>query len=94
MKIKKIKIENYRLLKQFSIDLEEIMSLVIGKNNTGKTSLLAVINSFLNGSDKSRFSFDDFNIDFKNDLKALIEEDIPLEEPSARLSSLNLPTSL
>lgn len=29
MKIKKIKIENYRLLKQFSIDLEEIMSLVI-----------------------------------------------------------------
>ncbi|WP_179007065.1 ATP-dependent nuclease [Winogradskyella forsetii] len=83
MKIKKIKIENYRLLKQFSIDLEEIMSLVIGKNNTGKTSLLAVINSFLNGSDKSRFSFDDFNIDFKNDLKALIEEDIPLEEEYA-----------
>lgn len=83
MKIKKIKIENYRLLKQFSIDLEEILSLVIGKNNTGKTSLLAVINSFLNGSDKSRFSYDDFNIDFKNDLKALIEEDIPLEEEYA-----------
>lgn len=80
MKIKKIKIENYRLLKQFSIDLEEIMSLVIGKNNTGKTSLLTVINSFLNGSDKSRFSFDDFNIDFKNELRTLIEEDIPEQE--------------
>lgn len=80
MIIKKIKIENYRLLKQFSIDLEEIMSLVIGKNNTGKTSLLTVINSFLNGSDKSRFSFDDFNIDFKNELKTLIEEDIPQQE--------------
>ncbi|WP_209403542.1 ATP-dependent endonuclease [Pseudozobellia sp. WGM2] len=79
MKIKKIKIENYRLLKEFSIDLEEIMSLVIGKNNTGKTSLLAVINSFLNGSDKSRFSFDDFNIDFKNELKVLIEGELPLE---------------
>ncbi|WP_405327414.1 ATP-dependent nuclease [Leeuwenhoekiella sp. LLG6367-2.1] len=80
MKIKKIKIENYRLLKRFSIDLEEIMSLVIGKNNTGKTSLLTVINSFLNGSDKSRFSFDDFNIDFKNELRALIEGDIPQQE--------------
>lgn len=80
MKIKKIKIENYRLLKHFSIDLEEIMSLVIGKNNTGKTSLLTVINSFLNGSDKSRFSFDDFNIDFKNDLRSLIEEEIPQQE--------------
>ncbi|MBQ4819477.1 ATP-dependent endonuclease [Aquimarina sp. MMG016] len=79
MKITKIKIENYRLLKQFSIDLEEIMSLVIGKNNTGKTSLLTVINSFLNGSEKSRFSFDDFNIDFKKELEALIEGDLPLE---------------
>ncbi|MCK8479764.1 ATP-dependent nuclease [Psychroserpens algicola] len=79
MRIKKIAIENYRLLKQFSIDLEEIMSLVIGKNNTGKTSLLTVINSFLNGSEKSRFSFDDFNIDFKKELKTLIEEDLPLE---------------
>lgn len=77
MKIKKIKIENYRLLKQFSIDLEETMSLVIGKNNTGKTSLLTVVNSFLNGSDKSRFSFNDFNIDFKKELKTLIEEEIP-----------------
>jgi len=80
MRIKKIKIENYRLLKHFSIDLEEIMSLVIGKNNTGKTSLLTVINSFLNGSDKSRFSFDDFNIDFKNELRSLIEEEIPQQE--------------
>ncbi|MDB4292891.1 ATP-dependent endonuclease [Maribacter sp.] len=79
MKIKKIKIENYRLLKQFSIDLEEVMSLVIGKNNTGKTSLLTVIDSFLNGSDKSKFSFDDFNIDFKNDLKTLIEGELPQE---------------
>jgi predicted ATP-dependent endonuclease of OLD family len=79
MKIKKIKIENYRLLRQFSIDLEEIMSLVIGKNNTGKTSLLTVINSFLNGSEKSRFSFDDFNIDFKKELRDLIGGDLPLE---------------
>ncbi|MFL0063704.1 AAA family ATPase, partial [Tenacibaculum maritimum] len=79
MKITKIKVENFRLLKDFSIDLEEIMSLVIGKNNTGKTSLLTVINSFLNGSEKSRFSFDDFNIDFKQELKTLIEEDLPSE---------------
>ncbi len=80
MIIKKIKIENYRLLKKFSIDLEEVMSLVIGKNNTGKTSLLTVINGFLNGSERSRFSFDDFNIDFKNDLRTLIEGDIPQQE--------------
>jgi len=59
MKIKKIKVENYRLLKDFSIDLEDELSLVIGKNNTGKTSLLSVIDKFLNQSDKNKFSYDD-----------------------------------
>lgn len=75
MKIKKIKVENYRLLKDFYIDLEDELSLVIGKNNTGKTSLLSVIDKFLNQSDKNRFSYDDFNIDSKNKLQSLIEKD-------------------
>ncbi len=75
MKIKKIKVENYRLLKDFSIDLEDELSLVIGKNNTGKTSLLSVIDKFLNQSDKNKFSYDDFNIDSKKKLQSLIEKD-------------------
>ncbi|TDE29306.1 ATP-dependent endonuclease [Flavobacterium ranwuense] len=73
MKINKIKIENFRLLKNFQLDLENELSLVIGKNNCGKTSLLAVLDKFLNQSDKTKFSFDDFNIDFKNEIKALVE---------------------
>jgi predicted ATP-dependent endonuclease of OLD family len=78
MKIIKIEVENFRLLKKFSMDLEENLSLVIGKNNTGKTSILAVLDKFLN--EKSKFSYDDFNIDFKNELEALINSgDIPEE---------------
>lgn len=73
MKIFKITIENYRLLKCFSMDLENELSLVIGKNNTGKTSILSVLDKFLEQSDKNRFSFDDFNIEFKKELKTLIE---------------------
>lgn len=53
MKINKIKIENFRLLKNFQLDLENELSLVIGKNNCGKTSLLAVLDKFLNQSDKT-----------------------------------------
>ncbi|MEN9910180.1 MAG: hypothetical protein RLZZ540_3339 [Bacteroidota bacterium] len=78
MKINKIKIENFRLLKDFQLDLENELSLVIGKNNCGKTSLLAVLDKFLNQSDKNKFSFDDFNVDFKNEIKALVEN--PLED--------------
>lgn len=70
MKISKINVENYRLLKDFSVELEETLSLVVGKNNTGKTSILSVLDKFLN--EKSKFSFDDFNIDFKNELENLI----------------------
>lgn len=46
MKISKLQIENFRLLKNFSMDLEEDLSLVIGKNNTGKTSILFVLDKF------------------------------------------------
>jgi len=35
MKINKIEINNFRLLKNLKLDLEEDLSLVIGKNNTG-----------------------------------------------------------
>ena len=47
MKIEKIIVRNFRLLKDFSIDLEDGLSLVIGKNNVGKTSLLLILDQFI-----------------------------------------------
>ena len=76
MKIYKIQIENFRLLKNFSIDIEDELSLVIGKNNSGKTSILSALDKFLNRSDSNKFHFDDFNIDFKEELSVLINGDI------------------
>ena len=76
MKIERIQVKNYRLLKDFSIDLEDELSLVIGKNNTGKTSLLSVLDKFLNGSDSTKFSFDDLNIDLRKKIKKLVEEEL------------------
>ncbi|MCT4629608.1 AAA family ATPase [Winogradskyella sp.] len=69
MIIKKIKVENFRLLNDFSIDLEENLSLIIGKNNTGKTSLLSVMEKFIN--EKSQFSINDFTIDKQLELSKL-----------------------
>jgi len=76
MKINKIKVSNYRLLRDFSIDIEDDLSLIIGKNNCGKTSLLSVMDKFLNSV---KFSSDDFNIDFKDELKRTVETAIPEE---------------
>ena len=78
MKIFKIEIENYRLLRDLSLDVENELSLVIGKNNTGKTSILSVLDQFLN--DKYNFSYHDLNIKFKGHLKETIEAEEELNE--------------
>lgn len=58
MKIEKIIVRNFRLLKDFSIDLEDGLSLVIGKNNVGKTSLLLILDQFIGTKEKENIVFD------------------------------------
>lgn len=79
MKIDIIEINNFRLLKSFSIKLENVLSLVIGKNNTGKTSFLSLLNKFLKHNTNT-FSFDDFNIQIQEKLKDIIDDKIKLED--------------
>ena len=74
MKIEKIIVRNFRLLKNFSIDLEDALSLVIGKNNVGKTSLLLILDQFLGakGESKRSFKFNDLNLDAQEQLKNMM----------------------
>ncbi|MCD4678421.1 MAG: ATP-binding protein, partial [Desulfobacula sp.] len=74
MQIRKIKIRNFRLLKDFSIDLEDNLSLIIGKNNTGKTSLLSLLERFLSGK-QNNFTFHDFNIEFQKEIEEALNQD-------------------
>lgn len=80
MKVVKISIFNYRLLKSFSLDLREDITLVIGKNNTGKTSLLSAMNKFLNSNVRNRFSYNDLNVDFKKQIETLVISDKIFQE--------------
>ncbi|MBB3113773.1 putative ATPase [Paenibacillus phyllosphaerae] len=74
MKITKMRVENFRLLKSFELDLEKELSLVIGKNNCGKTSLLSILDKFIGSKAGSNaITLDDFNIDFQKELKGLLE---------------------
>lgn len=76
MKITKIKIQNYRLLKSLEVKLEDDLSLIIGKNNSGKTSLLTIMEKFIGSkSSLNDFSCDDFNIEFQKELKTLIDSE-------------------
>ena len=89
MYIRSVKVRNFRLLKDFSIDLEEILSLVIGKNNCGKTSLLQILDKVLN-KDKSKFQYHDFNIEYRKELFAMILGDKEITESNFKVNGIQL----
>ena len=61
MKLKKIDIKNFRLLSSVSLNIEDNLTLVVGKNNTGKTSLFEAVNIFTSEGANRRLSFVDFS---------------------------------
>ncbi|ASW73102.1 hypothetical protein IQ37_13665 [Chryseobacterium piperi] len=60
MRIKQIQVRNFRLLDNFSVNIEDDITLIVGKNNTGKTSLFEAINVFTKVSQE--ISFEDFSL--------------------------------
>lgn len=80
MKLIKLNIRNFRSLKNLELDLEEYLSIIVGKNNSGKTSLLVVLERFL-GTVSSRFELDDFNIDFQKHLVELTQDKAQPADP-------------
>lgn len=59
MKIKKIEVNNFRLLENINCNLEDDITLIVGKNNTGKTSFFEAIK--LATSVDGKFIFEDFS---------------------------------
>jgi len=66
MQIKKAEVENFRKLKNVTIDLDDSVTLIVGRNNSGKTSLSEVFNKFL-GPNNPGFTFDDFSFSVLSD---------------------------
>lgn len=76
MYLSNITVRNFRLLKDFSVDLEKELSLIIGKNNSGKTSLLYILDKVFHWKDKGGcIHIDDFNLDYKKSLVDMLAND-------------------
>lgn len=82
MVIRQIQVKNFRLLKDFRIDLQPELSLVVGKNNVGKTSLLIVLDKFLNsGKERAlKIHYNDFNLDFREKIEEMLDLPIMSED--------------
>lgn len=66
MYLQKIHIENFRLLKNVDIIFDRDLTLFVGKNNTGKTSVMEIL-SFL-ASDRKNLDIDDYPLTSRNEL--------------------------
>jgi predicted ATP-dependent endonuclease of OLD family len=86
MIIKSVRIKNYRLLKNVNLSFEERSTLIVGRNNTGKTSLAEVFRSFLSPKGP-KVRYEDFNqtclSDFEKELTAYNES-----QPEAEIRKL------
>ncbi|NOT78918.1 MAG: ATP-dependent endonuclease [Bacteriovoracaceae bacterium] len=67
MKLKALKIQNFRRLKDVLIEIDEDTSIFVGANNSGKTSAAQILQLFL-GESKERFSVYEFNMETWADL--------------------------
>ena len=82
MHIEQIKIENFRLLQNCCLDMREKTTLLVGKNNTGKTSFAVLLERFLEKPD--HFTYTDFPIPIRKKLLG-IDSETNIEELAIRL---------
>lgn len=75
MYISKVRVKNFRLLRDSVLELESNkkmdLALLIGRNNSGKTSFITLFDKFYRGI---KFNFDDFSISLRKDILGLKEE--------------------
>ncbi|OLR56567.1 ATP-dependent endonuclease [Hornefia porci] len=88
MILKKMKVKNFRLLKNFELDFKDELSLVIGKNNCGKTSALIILDKMLNSS---KVMWEDINLECQKEFyEKIIYFDISEQEKVTSLETVNL----
>ena len=87
MEIKKIYVQHYRLLNDFSLELKNDLSLIVGKNNCGKTSVLSVLEKIFNKNSNRNLVWEDINLNHRREIFENIKRvsDIPDSELSSIL---------
>lgn len=91
MQLSKIRIKNYRLLVDAELDVDEKMTLIVGRNNTAKTSCIEFIEKVI--KEKS-LTFDDYPLCKRKELYDLISQfmskEINYEQICEKLPKISL----
>ena len=65
MKLTKINIKNFRLLTDVELDIDDSMTLIVGKNNSGKTSFMNFLSLI---TENKKIMFNDYPIIYRKEL--------------------------
>lgn len=88
IKLTKIHVEGFRLLEKVDITIEEKVTVIVGRNNSGKTSLTEVLDKFL-GEQVGKFRLEDFSSSTRSKfLKAKEMRDSQQNTPDEILATL------
>ena len=92
MYLQKIHIENFRLLKSVDIFLDKSLTLIVGKNNTGKTSVAHLLQSVI--SERKNLSFNDYPLECRKQFYETLEKywagEITIDEARKKIPETKL----
>lgn len=95
MQLTNIKIKNYRLLIDAELEIDENTTLIVGRNNTAKTSCIRCLGNVLKGR---TFCYDDYPIYKRNDLHTLLvkymSKEITYDELAKKLPIISIEFSV
>lgn len=92
MRIKKVRVEGFRLLQDVEIMLESGSTVIVGRNNSGKTSLTDVFERFV-GENGAKFRLEDFSAGSRKkffEAKALREQGVDPEKVLATIPRITI----
>lgn len=91
MRLLEIRIKNYRLLIDAKLDVDAKTTLIVGRNNTAKTSCSSCINTVLQGSD---FSYNDYPLSKRESLHNLflqfMEKKLSYEDLCEKIETISV----
>ena len=90
MKLEQITIEGYRAHSKTTFSLEDDLTVIVGRNNTGKTSLVEVIDKFIGQNARNRLRTTDFAAEERNTLSKALEEKKTEDEAEKYLPHITL----
>ena len=91
MQLAKIRIKNYRLLVDAELEVDPKTTLIVGRNNTAKTSCFECIGKVLDGT---QFSFNDYPLlkreNLYTDFASFMAKEITFEDLCERLEPISI----